>query len=85
MAKGSAKAFAKLSKDPLYALIKSMRNAYFDRVAAGYGAASAELDSLTGVYTNGLRTLFPERAFFGCEQHLAPDLRKVKGHRLTMA
>ena len=64
LAKGSAKAFAKLSKDPLYALIKSMRNAYFDRVAAGYGAASAELDSLTGVYTNGLRTLFPERAFF---------------------
>ena len=64
LAKGSAKAFAKLSKDPLYALIKSMRNAYFDRVAAGYGAASAELDSLTGVYTNGLRTLFPEHAFF---------------------
>ena len=64
LAKGSAKAFAKLSKDPLYALIKSMRNAYFDRVAAGYGAASSELDSLTGEYTNALRTLFPERAFF---------------------
>ena len=64
LAKGSAKAFAKLSKDPLYALIKSMRNAYFDRVAAGYGAASAELDSLTGMYTCGLRALFPERAFF---------------------
>ena len=27
-------------------------------------AASSELDSLTGEYTNALRTLFPERAFF---------------------
>lgn len=64
LAKGNARAFAKLAKDPLYALIKSMRNAYFDRVAARYGAASSELDSLTGEYTNGLRSLFPERAFF---------------------
>ena len=62
--KGSAKGFAKLAKDPLYVLIKSMRTAYFDRVAAGYGAASTKLDSLTGVYTTGLRALFPERAFF---------------------
>lgn len=62
--KGSAKGFAKLAKDPLYVLIKSMRNTYFDRVATGYGAATSKLDSLTGEYTNGLRTLFPERAFF---------------------
>jgi hypothetical protein len=64
LAKGNPKAFAKLTKDPAYKLIKSMRNAYFERVAAGYGAASSQLDSLTGVYTNGLRTFFPERAFF---------------------
>lgn len=62
--KGSAKGFAKLAKDPLYVLIKSMRTAYFDRVAAGYGSASSTLDSLTGMYTTGLRALFPERAFF---------------------
>lgn len=62
--KGSEKGFAKLAKDPLYVLIKSMRTAYFDRVAAGYGASSSTLDSLTGVYTTGLRALFPERAFF---------------------
>lgn len=64
LSKRNAKAFSKLSKDPLYKLIKSMRNAYFDLVATKYGKVSSELDSLTGVYTTGLRSLFPERAFF---------------------
>ncbi len=64
LSKRNAKVFSKLSKDPLYKLIKSMRNAYFDLVATKYGKVSSELDSLTGVYTTGLRSLFPERAFF---------------------
>lgn len=60
----SAKAFAKLAKDPAFQLIKSMRSTYFSAVAPGYSAASNRLDSLSGAYTRGLRQLFPERAFF---------------------
>lgn len=62
--KGQQKSFAKLAKDPAFALIKSMRSAYFTKVAQRYGATKNELDSLTGAYTRGLRALFPERAFF---------------------
>ncbi|MDA0912464.1 MAG: S46 family peptidase [Bacteroidetes bacterium] len=62
--KGQQKSFTKLAKDPAFALIKSMRSAYFTKVAQGYGATKDELDSLTGAYTRALRALFPERAFF---------------------
>ena len=62
--KRSPKAFAKLTKDPVFQLIKSMRSTYFEQVAAGYASSSSRLDSLTGAYTSGLKKLFPERAFF---------------------
>ena len=62
--KGQAKGFSKLQKDPLYILINALRSAYFEQVATEYGATKMQLDSLTGQYTFGLRTLFPERAFF---------------------
>ena len=64
LAKASQKSFAKLEKDPVFRLIKSLRSTYFEKVAAGYGSSSLRLDSLTGQYTKGLRMLFPERAFF---------------------
>jgi len=62
--KRSEKAFAKLAKDPVFQLIKSMRSTYFEQVAEGYASSSTRLDSLTGAYTMGLKKLFPERAFF---------------------
>jgi hypothetical protein len=64
LVKSSRKAFSKLAKDPAYQLIQSMRDVYFNQVAAGYRSHSMTLDSLTGVYTSALRALFPEKAFF---------------------
>jgi hypothetical protein len=64
LVKSSRKAFSKLAKDPAYQLIQSMRDVYFNQVAAGYRSHSMALDSLTGVYTSALRALFPEKAFF---------------------
>lgn len=62
--KSNKKAFSKLAKDPAYVLIQSMRDVYFNQVAAGYRKHTMSLDSLTGIYTSALRSLFPERAFF---------------------
>lgn len=62
--KGNAKAFAKLSKDPAYVLIESLRANYFDVVVPEYGRLRNELMDLTATYTRGLRELFPDEAFF---------------------
>jgi hypothetical protein len=62
--KRSEKAFAKLAKDPVFQLVQAMREGYFNDVAPGYRQHSLALDSLTGIYTSALRSLFPERAFF---------------------
>ena len=62
--KGQAKGFSKLQKDPVYVLINALRSAYFEQVATEYRTTKMQLDALTGQYTQGLRTLFPERAFF---------------------
>lgn len=64
LAKPSKKAFRKLKKDPIYKLIQSFRESYFTHVASDYRALSTEVDSLSAIYTQGLRSLFPERAFF---------------------
>lgn len=64
LAKPSRKSFSKLSKDPIFKLVQSMRSVYFDQVAPSYRQHSLALDSLTGVYTKALRNLFPEKAFF---------------------
>lgn len=62
--KANPRAFSRLRKDPAYALISDLRAVYFEEVADAYRANKGRLDSLTGSYTNGLRTMFPERAFF---------------------
>lgn len=62
--KGSPKAFSKLAKDPAFQLIAQLRSTYFESVAPEYGRLREALDLQTSTYTQALRELFPDEAFF---------------------
>lgn len=64
LARGNQKSFTKLSKDPAFQLIQSMRSTYIEKVAAPYRNSTASLDSLSALFTSALAQLFPEKAFF---------------------
>ncbi|HIB77815.1 MAG TPA: S46 family peptidase [Flavobacteriales bacterium] len=61
--KGKAKSFAKLERDPAYALVKELRSNYFEQISPGYRSGSAAIKTATATYTQGLRELFPNRLF----------------------
>ena len=60
---GSSKSWAKLSKDPLYQLIKRLRSHYFEVVAPEYGRLREDIAQASGRYTKALRSAFPNRNF----------------------
>lgn len=64
LASDSRKKWSKRAKDPALQLVKSTYDVYFSQIRPGYMKQREVLDSLTARYTSGLRTLFPERAFF---------------------
>ena len=63
LASDHAKAWSKLSKDPLYQLVETLREHYFTAVAPEYGRLRAEIDAASGAYTRALRDAFPDEVF----------------------
>ena len=60
---GSAKAWAKLSKDPAYGLIERLRDHYFQTIAPEYGRLRSDIERASGAYTKALRQAFPKKVF----------------------
>ena len=60
---GSAKAWGKLKKDPVYQLIQRFRAHYFEVVAPEYGRLRSEIEMASGAYTKALRRAFPKTVF----------------------
>ena len=60
---GSAKAWGKLKKDPVYQLIQRFRAHYFEVVAPEYGRLRSEIELASGAYTKALRRAFPKTVF----------------------
>ena len=61
---GSKKSVAQLGRDPLVQLANSVLQTYQTQVAPRWSALRPQLEAQQAVYTQGLRALFPERAFF---------------------
>ena len=59
----SEKAFAKLKKDPAYALYQSLFNGYLRDVRPEYSRLNNEIDEQMRVYVQGLAELFPNKEY----------------------
>ena len=62
--KPSAKTWARLASDPVFRFATVFKAAYAESVAPAYQRLLKDRDVRMAEYTAGLRTLFPERAFF---------------------
>ncbi|MCH2197815.1 MAG: S46 family peptidase [Flavobacteriales bacterium] len=60
----SAKAFAKLMKDPAYQQAAAHYAGYFQKVRPQYGAKNQEIDALMKTYVAGLMELFPNKPYW---------------------
>ena len=58
------KKWARLAQDPALQCANSIIDAYYASTRPGLMSHMSTLDSLTGLYTKGLREMFPDRAFF---------------------
>lgn len=76
------KSFAKLRKDPAFALASSMLNGYLKDVKPEYNRMSAELDLMKRTYMKGLMTLLPNdmRYYPDANSTLRVAYGKVRGY-----